>query len=733
MKGIEYIVGLILLVLIVVVISTSAYFFLSSMQAEMQLGAKEHEKEMFKQAYMKIKIDSLTQEKIYLRNSGTSEIKNEQIRVYVNGNPYNFQLANDTLEPGKVYELQIQPPLNLDEYIIKVTAGLGVEDTAYVNFRVATPTTIIPATTTTLNTPPSVTPVAFSESTASGSTITLLTNATDPEQGSSSLTVRLWVGKCVGTNCSSSSSYNWSVNGELMSYYFGSEFRYNWTIPYPNGTVVGATCQATDNQGATSNWGDSLPLFTVGETTTSTTSTTITTTTTLAPVTTTILVTTTSTTTSTTTTTISNWLSPWRYRMQVTVSNPGSALTDYQINITLDTASLIYAGKMRSDCGDIRFADSDGTTLIDHWLEYGCNYPSTGIWVEIPEIPYGNKTIYVYYGNPNANSTSLNWSGKALLLSNFGCPSGWTRNSDFDGRFIRGSGTYGAFGGSETHSHIMSGITSTSSSIASTKDSGTSYYAFSFPDPMHVHNYNVTTSSESNIPPYLTLILCSSSNLIIPSNLITVFDSSTLPLGWTRFSDLDNKFPRVSSTTGEAGGSENHNHTYLGNTSEPSPIFILKGRYTFSLPSTTHTHSFTGTTSSASHLPPYLNMVFAQSTTTVYPTQGMILMFTSMPPLGWTYFSELNGRFPRGSDTYGGVGGSETHVHSYSSQTSLSSGLTTAYYGYSYPFTYPTTSHIHNLTGTTSSASHLPPYMTVIFAKRNAPAITVVLGQEQQG
>ncbi|MEM7827040.1 MAG: hypothetical protein QXQ40_02340, partial [Candidatus Aenigmatarchaeota archaeon] len=106
---------------------------------------------------------------------------------------------------------------------------------------------------------------------------------------------------------------------------------------------------------------------------------------------------------------------------------------------------------------------------------------------------------------------------------------------------------------------------------------------------------------------------------------------------------------------------------------------------------------------------------------------------TSMPPLGWTYFSELNGRFPRGSNTYGGVGGSETHVHSYSSTTSIPSALGTAYYKTSYIFTYPTTNHTHSLTGTTSSASYLPPYMTVIFAKRNAPAVTVVLGPEQQG
>jgi len=46
------------------------------------------------------------------------------------------------------------------------------------------------------------------------------------------------------------------------------------------------------------------------------------------------------------------------YRQQITISNSGSELSDYQTNITLNTQALISAGKMRSDCGDIRFTDS---------------------------------------------------------------------------------------------------------------------------------------------------------------------------------------------------------------------------------------------------------------------------------------------------------------------------------------------------------------------------------------
>lgn len=73
---------------------------------------------------------------------------------------------------------------------------------------------------------------------------------------------------------------------------------------------------------------------------------------------------------------------------------------------TIDTTTLITAGKMRSDCGDIRFTDSDGSTLINYWIESGQNTVSTKIWIKIPSISAGTNTIYVYYGNASATSAS---------------------------------------------------------------------------------------------------------------------------------------------------------------------------------------------------------------------------------------------------------------------------------------------------------------------------------------
>lgn len=109
--------------------------------------------------------------------------------------------------------------------------------------------------------------------------------------------------------------------------------------------------------------------------------------------------------------------SEWSYKVPITINNTqnSNSLTDYQILVTMDTNSLISAGKMRDDCGDIRFFDPDNTSSqLNYWIESGCNSTNTKIWVKVPSISAGStKTIYMYYGNPNAQSES---DGNATFL-----------------------------------------------------------------------------------------------------------------------------------------------------------------------------------------------------------------------------------------------------------------------------------------------------------------------------
>ncbi|MGC9149598.1 MAG: DUF2341 domain-containing protein [Candidatus Micrarchaeia archaeon] len=147
-------------------------------------------------------------------------------------------------------------------------------------------------------------------------------------------------------------------------------------------------------------------------------------------------------------------LTTWKYRRPITIDNTqnSNTLSNYQVLVTLDTASLISAGKLRSDCGDIRFTDSDAQTLLSYWIGSGCNTASTQIWVKVPSIPASStKTIYVYYGNPSATSASnaaqvFEWN-QVLPAFTYNNPYGNTQFQEYPERTEGvNDSSYGRFG-----------------------------------------------------------------------------------------------------------------------------------------------------------------------------------------------------------------------------------------------------------------------------------------------
>ena len=105
------------------------------------------------------------------------------------------------------------------------------------------------------------------------------------------------------------------------------------------------------------------------------------------------------------------WNEGWMYRQKIQLSNStGADLTDFQVSTTVDTASLITAGKMQATtCADMRFTDSKGQPL-DYWIEEnnpGCNNAATKVWLKAPKVYSGTNatSIYMYYGNPSATAT----------------------------------------------------------------------------------------------------------------------------------------------------------------------------------------------------------------------------------------------------------------------------------------------------------------------------------------
>lgn len=93
----------------------------------------------------------------------------------------------------------------------------------------------------------------------------------------------------------------------------------------------------------------------------------------------------------------------FNYRKAITLSS-ATARNNYQVLVTIDTSTLISQTKMRNDCNDIRFTESDGNTPVKYWLESGCNSGATKIWVKIAGS--GASKIYMYYNNPTASSLS---------------------------------------------------------------------------------------------------------------------------------------------------------------------------------------------------------------------------------------------------------------------------------------------------------------------------------------
>jgi hypothetical protein len=88
----------------------------------------------------------------------------------------------------------------------------------------------------------------------------------------------------------------------------------------------------------------------------------------------------------------------------VVVNNTLSAQTNYPIDVILNTASEIAAGRMRSDCGDIRVVTNDLTTNLTYAF-LNCNTAYTSVVALVPSLPLGETTIYITFGDTALTTT----------------------------------------------------------------------------------------------------------------------------------------------------------------------------------------------------------------------------------------------------------------------------------------------------------------------------------------
>jgi hypothetical protein len=138
---------------------------------------------------------------------------------------------------------------------------------------------------------------------------------------------------------------------------------------------------------------------------------------------------------------------------------------------------------------------------------------------------------------------------------------------------------------------------------------------------------------------------------------------------------------------------------------------------------------------------------------------GLIAMFDTNCPADWTRVSSMDNRFPIGSTAFGGVGGSGSHSHSVGLNTGgggahghsfsgtatvdgtvdantqkvqlqygTGSAIDVAYYAHNHharlsgDFSGNTSNvgdHTHQVNGQTSDVAHYPPYIGVVFCRKN--------------
>ena len=94
------------------------------------------------------------------------------------------------------------------------------------------------------------------------------------------------------------------------------------------------------------------------------------------------------------------------FRRPITVTNTGSALTNYQVKISLTSSNMTFS-HAKSDGSDVRLRTSDGVTDLPYWIEnWNSSSQTATLWVNASSLPAGASTLYLVYGNASATTTA---------------------------------------------------------------------------------------------------------------------------------------------------------------------------------------------------------------------------------------------------------------------------------------------------------------------------------------
>ncbi|KYK22346.1 hypothetical protein AYK24_08360 [Thermoplasmatales archaeon SG8-52-4] len=102
-----------------------------------------------------------------------------------------------------------------------------------------------------------------------------------------------------------------------------------------------------------------------------------------------------------------HWSTGWDYRVTANLTAGNKNFTNYPVNITLATDSLIISGKMLSNCTDIRIVDANDTDTDYDYFVQDCDDHDSNIWFLDNFTAGETKSYYVYYGNDSASDVMV--------------------------------------------------------------------------------------------------------------------------------------------------------------------------------------------------------------------------------------------------------------------------------------------------------------------------------------
>jgi hypothetical protein len=114
------------------------------------------------------------------------------------------------------------------------------------------------------------------------------------------------------------------------------------------------------------------------------------------------------------------WFDPnWPYRKAIYIEMPEEyRKLEVDILVEVNTAELIAEEKLSSNCEDLRIVNEKNRELLSYNLEGGCNNEISEVWVRLPESRNTKRTIYMYYGNKEAQSVSMDWDPEEISQEN---------------------------------------------------------------------------------------------------------------------------------------------------------------------------------------------------------------------------------------------------------------------------------------------------------------------------